>query len=141
MFRFLVVPVAIGVLAFSLVYFAFPLVFSPSDVVAVLAEFVLDLSNALFATMPPPIASYTAKLNLLTTAVTVALLITIAIQIILIVGEVLVFVAKAAISIFKRKPKPAEPRVLSDIDYRGENTNPRPGNKILGGGFDSLERD
>ncbi len=42
MFRLLVGPAIIGILAFSIVYFIIPLMFSESDTVAVFAQFTLD---------------------------------------------------------------------------------------------------
>ena len=141
MFRLLVVPVIIGILAFSLTYFVMPLLFSEADVVSAFAEFALMLSNSVFPTMPSLVADYIARLNLLAVAITVALLVTMAIQILLIIGDAFMLVVKTAISLFKRKPKPAAPRVLSSIDYEGGSANSRPGSRILGGGFDSLDRD
>jgi len=141
MFRLLVVPIVIGVVAFSLTYFIFPLLFSESDIVAVWAESVLTLSNSVFATMPPLVVSYIAGLNLLSAALTVALLLTIAMQILLLVGDVFILLAKGLISIFKRRQKPAGPTDLPALDIDSARLKPSPGKRILGGGFDSLDSD
>jgi len=141
MFRLLVAPVIIGILAFSLTCFISPLLFSESDIVAVWAESVLTLSNSIFATMPPLIASYIANLNLLSAALTVALLLTAAIPILLIVGDAFMLVARWIISIFKRKPKPVGSTDLPAIDIDASGLKSSPGKRILGGGFDSLDSD
>jgi len=141
MFRLLVVPVVIGILAFSVVYFIFPLLFSESDIVSVLAEFALDLSNSYFASMPPLVAGYIANLNLLGVALTVGLLSTVAIQLVVIIVDTFVFVARGVVSIFKIRRKQARPPDLPSLDIDVRYINSSPGKKILGGGFDSIDRD
>lgn len=141
MFRLLVVPVIIGILAFSIVYFVTPLLFSESDVVAVFAEFTLDLSNSVFASMPPLVASYIANLNLLAAGLTAAFLLTVTIQILVLFGDAFMLVAKGLISIFKKKPKQARPPDLPSLDIVASKVKPRPGSRVLGGGFDSLDPD
>ena len=141
MFRLLVVPVVIGILAFSVVYFIFPLLFSESDIVSVLAEFALDLSNSYFASMPPLVAGYIANLNLLGVALTVGLLSTVAIQLVVIIVDTFVFVARGVVSIFKIRRKQARPPDLPSLDIDARYINSSPGKKILGGGFDSIDRD
>lgn len=141
MFRLLLVPVIIGILTFSIVYFIFPLLFSESDIVSVFAEFTLNLSNSYFATMPPLIAGYIANLNLLGVALTVGLLSTVAIQLLVIIADAFVFVARGVVSIFKTKRKEASPPDLPSLDIDARYLNSSPGKKILGGGFDSLDPD
>ena len=141
MFRYLVVPIVIGIVAFSLTYFVTPLVFAESDVVAVFAEFVLEQSNSLFVTTPQLVADYLARLDLLGVALTVTLVITIVIEFLTIIVDALLLVVKGIIFVCKRKPKPPAPRVLQDIDFEAGKAKSRPGNEIVGGGFDSLKPD
>ena len=141
MFRYLVVPIVIGLVAFSLTYFVTPLVFAESDVVAVFAKFVLKQSDSLFLTTPRLVANYLARLDLLGVSLTVALLLTIAIEFLTIFVDALLLVAKGVFFLCKRKPKPAAPKVLQEIDFEAGKAKSRPGNEFVGGGFDSLKPD
>lgn len=141
MFRFFVVPVTVGILAFSFVYYVTPEFTSESDAVSVVAEAALYLSNSMFASMPPVIASYIADLNLLTVALTVGLLFTIVIQLLVIIVDTFRLVINGMIAIFRKDPIETRPPDLPSLDIDARNINSRPGKEILGGGFDSLERD
>lgn len=139
MIRYLVGPVIIGILAFSIVFFVIPLLFSEADAVAVFGKFVLDLSNSVFNTTPPLVADYLARLNLLGVALTLALPLIVATQVLVLVADSAILVAAVIVWIFKRKPKQVRPMDLPPLDIEAGRLTPRPGNKILGGGFDSLE--
>ena len=76
MFRLLIGPVIIGIFTFLLIYFVSPIIISESDLVAIVAEFALSLSNTYFDNMPPVIASYINNLNLAVVALTVGLSLT-----------------------------------------------------------------
>ena len=141
MIRFLVVPMLIGISAFLLIFYLVPMLFSESDFVAFFAQLLLDASNALFASMPPLVADAIANLNLLSVALAIAVLLTLAIQIILLVGRACGIVARAVVAIFRRRPKQTEATALPSLDFEAGRSESRPGNKILGGGFDSLEPD
>lgn len=141
MFRLLVVPVFLGILAFSIVYFVIPLLFSEADAVAVFASLVLDLSNSVFVTTPPLVSAYLAHASLPLVAVTVAILIIVATQALVLVGDALVGIARVIAWLFKRRPKPTGPKDLPPLEIGSARLNSRPGNEILGGGFDSLDSD
>jgi len=141
MIRFIVGPVIVGILAFSIVFFVIPLLFPASDVVAIFGKLVLDLSNSVFITMPPLVADYLARLNLLGVALSVALLLIVATDVLIFLGDAAMLVAAVMVWIFKRKPKQARPLDLPPLDIDASKLNSRPGSKILGGGFDSLESD
>jgi len=64
MFRLLVVPISIGILAFLFIYFIAPAIVPEPGIVSYVAEFALYLPNSYFESMPPIIASYIANLNL-----------------------------------------------------------------------------
>ncbi len=91
--------------------------------------------------MPSLLADYLARLNLLLVALTIALLLVIATQLLLIIGDMLMLAATAIASIFRRKPRKTGPVDLPPLDLDASNRVSRPGSKILGGGFDSLDRD
>lgn len=141
MFRLLLVPILIGISAFVFIFFVVPLLFSESGFVAFFAELALESSNSLFASMPPAIADIITSLDLLKLALAIALLITIAIQLLVLIGDACGFVAKAVMAIFKRSPKPAGPKDLPSLDLDAGRLQSRPGNRILGGGFDSVDPD
>lgn len=141
MFRFLVVPVGIGILVFSIVYFLTPLLLPEADAVAAFGTFVLDLSNSVFTTLPPLLASYLANLNLLAIAITLALLFLVGTQVLVILGDAMILAARAIAFIFRRNPKPVQRPDLPSLDIDARYLKSGPGKKILGGGFDSIDSD
>ena len=140
MFRLLVVPLSTGILAFLFVYFIAPVVVPKPGTVAYVAEFALYLSNSYFETMPPIIASYIANLNLLMVALTVALLLTVVIQLVVIIGGTFIRSMKWIISCLRKARRKEVAEDLSPIDLDPRFTGSGPGKKILGRGLDSIDQ-
>lgn len=141
MFRLLVVPISAGILAFFCVYFIAPAVVPKPGAVAYVAGFVLYLSNSIFETMPPIIASYIANLNLVVVALTVGLLLTVVIQLVVIIGGTLIRITKWIISCLHKASSKEVVKDLSPIDIEPRFTGSSPGKKILGRGLDTIDRD
>lgn len=141
MFRLLVVPVSTGILAFLCVYFIAPAVVPKPGTVAYVAEFVLYLSNSIFETMPPIIASYIANLNLAVVALTVGLLLTVVIQTVVIIGGTFIRITKWVISCLHKARSKEVVEDLSPIDIDPRFTGSGPGKKILGRGLDTIDRE
>ena len=140
MFRLLIGPVIIGIFTFLLIYFVSPIIISESDLVAIVAEFALSLSNTYFDNMPPVIASYINNLNLAVVALTVGLSLTVVIQLLVIIGGMFICLTRWIISFLRRERK-EEPRDLSPIDLDSGFESLGDGKKILGRGLDSIDRD
>lgn len=141
MYRLLVGPVIIGILAFLAVYLISPLIISAADMVAIFAQFALGMSNAFFDNMPPVIASYIANLNLLKVALTVALFLTVVVQLLVIIWGVIIYVLRWIISCLQRDKKEKQPRDLPSIDMNSSFESRHDGKKVLGRGLDSIDRD
>ena len=89
MYRFLIVPLLVGVLAFVLIFVLSPALTSESDTVAFVARVALALSNLFYDTMPPAIADYINNLTLGKAAFTVALILTVTFEALAIVFSAL----------------------------------------------------
>ncbi|MDH3633634.1 MAG: hypothetical protein OES20_02920 [Gammaproteobacteria bacterium] len=140
MFRLLVVPISIGVLAFLFVYFIAPVIVPKPGIVAYVAEFTLYLSNSYFETMPPVIASYIANLNLVMVALTVGLLLTVVIQLVVIIGGTFIRIIKWIVSYLRKGRGEEVVQDLSPIDLDPRFMGSSPGKKILGRGLDTIDR-
>ena len=140
MYRLLIGPVIIGIFTFLLIYFVSPVIISESDLVAIVAEFALSLSNAYFDNMPPVIASYINNLNLAVVALTLGLTLIVLIQILVIIGGMFTCITRWIISFLQRERK-EEPRDLSPIDMESSFESSGDGKKIIGRGLDSINRD
>ena len=141
MFRLLVVPISIGILAFLFIYFIAPVIVPESGIVSYVAEFVLYLSNSYFKSMPPIIASYIANLNLAMVALTVGLLLTVVIQLVVIIGGTFIRIIKWIISFLQKDRGKEVVQDLPPIDMDPRFMGSEPGEKILGRGFDSIDRE
>ena len=141
MFRLLVVPISIGILAFLFIYFIAPVIVPESGIVSYVAEFVLYLSNSYFKSMPPIIASYIANLNLALVALTVGLLLTVVIQLVVIIGGTFIRIIKWIISFLQKDRGKEVVQDLPPIDMDPRFMGSEPGEKILGRGFDSIDRE
>ena len=139
MFRLLVVPVSIGVLALLLTCFLALAIVSEPGVVSYVAEFALYLSNAYFDTMPPIIAGYIAHLNLAMAGLTVGLLVTLTIQLIVITSGTVIWITKWIILWLQRGRGEEVERDLSPIDMDPRYMGSTPGKEILGRGIDSID--
>lgn len=141
MFRLLVVPISIGILAFLFIYFIAPAIVPESGIVSYVAEFALYLSNSYFESMPPIIASYIANLNLAMVALTVGLLLTVVIQLVVIIGGTFICIIKWIISCLQKNKGEEVVQDLSPIDMDSRFMGSEPGKKILGRGLDSIDRE
>jgi hypothetical protein len=141
MFRLLVVPVSIGILAFLFICFIAPTIVSETDIVSYVAEFALYLSNSYFENMPPVIVSYISNLNLAMVALTVGLLLTVVIQLVVIIGGMFICITKWIISCLQKDRGKEVVQDLSPIDLDSRFTGSAPGKKILGRGLDSIDQE
>ena len=69
-----------GVLAFLFIYFISPVIISEPGIVSIAARFLINSSNLYLDNTPPIISAYIANLNLAMLALTVGLLVSMAIQ-------------------------------------------------------------
>ena len=141
MYRLLIGPVTIGILAFLFIYFISPVIISESNIVAIAAQFALRLSNAFFENMPPIIASYITNLNLAIVAITVGLSLTVAVQLLVIIGGMFIYVIRWIISYLQKDNKKEEPQDLPAIDMDSSFESSEDGENVLGRGLDSIDRD
>ena len=141
MFRLLVVPISIGILAFLFIYYIASTIVSEPDIVSYVAEFALYLSNSYFETMPPFIASYIANLNLVMVALTAGLLLTVVTQLIVIFGGTFIYIIKWVVSWLQKDRGKEVAQDLSPIDMDSKFMGSAPGKEILGRGIDSIDRD
>ena len=141
MFRLLVVPISIGILAFLFIYLIAPSIVREPGIVSYVAEFALYLSNSYFESMPPIIVSYIANLNLTMVALTVGLLLTVIIQLVVIIGGTFVCIIKWIISCLQKDRGKEVVQDLSPIDMDSRFMGSVPGKKILGRGLDSIDQE
>ena len=141
MFRLLIGPLIIGMLAFLFIYFVSPVIISDPGIVSIIGELVLDLSTSYFVSLPPIIASYIANLNLLVAALTVGLLMTVVIQLLVIIWGIFSYMARGIISLLQRDIKEDEPQDLPPIDMDSSFKTSSIGKGVVGRGLDSIDRD
>jgi hypothetical protein len=141
MFRLLVVPISIGILAFLFIFFIASEIVSEPGIVSYVAEFVLYLSNLYFESMPPIIANYITNLNLAMVALTVGLLLTVVIQLVVIIGGTFIRIIKWIISCLQKDRGEEVVQDLSPIDMDSRYMGSAPGGKILGRNLDSIDRE
>ena len=139
MFRFVIAPVIAGIIAFLLVLFIAPMIVAETDVVASVANGMLDWSNRNFDTMPPVVASYIANLSLALVAVTAAAIVTGVVMFLVVIAETSIRIVKGIGSILKRFRKEEVVRDLPPIDLPARFRDSKPVKKILGRGFDSAD--
>jgi hypothetical protein len=140
MFRLLVVPISIGILAFLFIYFIAPTIVPEPGIVSYVAESALYLSNSYFESMPPIIVSCIANLNLAMVALTVGLFLTLVIQLVVIIGGTFICIIKWIISCLQKDRGKEVVQDLSPIDMDSRFMGSAPGEKILGRGFDSIDQ-
>ncbi|MDH3219203.1 MAG: hypothetical protein OEO19_06675 [Gammaproteobacteria bacterium] len=141
MFRLLVVPISIGVMAFLFIYFIAAKIFTEPDIVSYVAEFALYLSNSYFESMPPVIVSFITNLNLAVVALTVGLLLTVVIQLVVIIGGTFIRLIKWIISYLQKDRSKEVVQDLSPIDIDSRFMSSGSGKKILGRGLDSIDEE
>ena len=140
MFRLLIGPMIVGILAFLFIYFVSPVIISDPGIVLIVAEFVLDLSTLNFESMPPIIAGYIANLNLAIAALTVGILMTVVIQLLVIIWGIFSFMARWVISLLHRDRQEDEPQDLPPIDMDSSFKTSSIGKGVVGRGLDSIDR-
>jgi len=141
MFRFLVVPISFGILAFLCIYFLAPAIVPEPGVTAYAAEFILDLSNSYFETMPPIVTSYISSLNLATVALTAGILLTVVIQLVVAVGVTFIHIVKWVISLLPKGGAEEVVKDMSPIEMDPRYMDTGPGGDIFGRGLDSIDRE
>jgi hypothetical protein len=141
MFRSLVVPISIGILAFLFIYFIAPTIVPEPGIVSYVAEFSLYLSNWYFESMPPIIVSYISNLNLTMAALTVGLLLTVVIQLAVIIGGTFICIIKWIISRLQKDRGKEVVQDLPPIDMDSKFMGSMPGKKFLGRGLDSIDQE
>ena len=141
MSKLLITSVIIGILAFLAILFISPFIIPESDLVALVANGMLGLSNAFFENMPSGLASYINNLNLALTASTIGLLLIIGIQILLIIAWTLTRLARGLLWLLQRLKKEEAPKDLPPIDFNSSFRSTGDGKGVLGRGLDSFEQD
>lgn len=139
MFKLLLTPLIAGILAFLLVYFVSPEFVSEAELVSLVAQFTLNLSNSVFDPMPSMLAEYLAGLDLLLVSLTAGIAAMASVFLLLIIWGAVYYPIKWIISFLSREkvspPVKDLPEITPDLDlYKAE-----PGKKILGRGFDTAE--
>jgi hypothetical protein len=141
MFRLLIGPIIVGILAFLFIYFVSPVIISHPGIVSIVAEFVLDLSTLNFESMPPMIAAYIANLNLAIAALTVGILMTVFVQLLVIIWSIISCMAGWIISLLQKEKIEDEPQDLLPIDMDPSFKTSSIGKGVVGRGLDSIDRD
>lgn len=140
MFRYFAVPAVIGTLVFLLIYFIVPEFISESRLVSYVAEFLLSQSNLYFNPMPAILVRYLAGLNLLIIAVTGAVLSTALTALVVIISSLFISIIRGIILFFRKKPKTVQVVDLAPINLDPQVNKLAQGQKIMGKGFDSVDR-
>jgi len=141
MYRYLIGPMIVGMLAFVFVYYFSPLSISEPGIVPLVARFVLDSSNLYFETTPPAITGYVANLNLTVAALTVGLLMMMVTELLVIIWALSSYMARWIISHLQRDRKVDEPGDLPPIDMDSRFKTSKIGNGVFGRGLDPIDRD
>ena len=140
MFRLIVIPLGAGLLIALLVYYVAPLFMSESKIVAVFGQAVLILSNALFDPMPTSIAGFLAGLNLIKSAATAGLAGFAITQIAMDLVSMLTWLARSIGRLFRKRDKPVEKTDLPSLDIDSRYTGSDRSKKVMGRGFDTIDR-
>lgn len=140
MFRYFLVPAAIGIVFFLSIYFILPEFISDSQLVSYVAEFSLSQSNLYFDPMPTILARYVAGLNLLVVAVTGGVLSTAITELVVIISSVFIWIIKGITLLLRRERKTEEVVDLAPIDLDPQINKFTQSNKVQGKGFDSIDR-
>lgn len=140
MFRYFLVPAAIGIVFFLSVYFILPEFISEPRLVSYVAEFLLGQSNLYFDPMPAILARYVADLNLLVIALTGAVLSAAIIGLVVIISSLFISIFRSIILFLRRKPKTEKTVDLAPIDLDPQINKSARGKKVVGKGFDSIDQ-
>ena len=141
MFRLLIAPMIVGILAFLFIFFVSPVIISNPAIISIVAEFVHNLSTLYFESTPPIIIGYIANLNLTIVAITVGLFMTVVIQLLVIIWGIFSFMARSVISLLHRNRQEDEPEDLPPIDMDSSFKTSSIGKGVVGRGLDSIDRD
>ena len=140
MFRYFLVPATIGIVFFMSIYLILPEFISEPRLVSYVAEFSLGLSNLYFDPMPAILVRYIAGLNLLSIAVTGGVLSAAITELAVIISSLFISIIKGIILYLRRERKTEEAVDLAPIDLDPQMSKFAGGKKVLGKGFDSVDR-
>jgi hypothetical protein len=140
MYRFFIIPVIAGIVAFLLIYFISPVIISEPGIVSIVARFAINSSTLYFEDTPPVIADYIASLNLATVALTAGLLTSMVVQLLAIIWVMLSCTAKRIVCYLQKNRKRDEPRDLPPIEMDSSFTTSKIGNGVFGRGLDTIDR-
>lgn len=140
MFRYFLVPVIIGTLVYLSVYFISPQFISEPRLVSYVAEFLLDQSNLYFNPMPEILVRYVAGLNLLTIALTGAVLSAAIIGLLMLIGSLFIWIVRKIMFFLRKKPKTEKTVDLGPIEMDQKINKFAEGKNVAGKGFDSIDR-
>lgn len=140
MFRLFIWPAIFGLMVALALYFITPFIYTRPDFTAIFASFVLRMGNAYFTSLPPVIAAYIADLNLAIASATVGVLVMLAGQLLMICWGLLAEIGKRLLPLLRRSPKKAPPPDLTPIDIDPSIIDSKRIKKVLGRGFDTVDR-
>lgn len=140
MFRWIFIPLIAGIVVFSVVFFALPLVGSEADIVARGSSFILEWSNRLFDTMPGLVADSIANANLALVASMASLLTCFAVVLLMLGWNLLRGLAGWLLALFQRGPVEELREDLPPIDMHSTFVSSGDGKEVLGRGMDRLDR-
>ena len=140
MLRSLIVSLVIGILAFLIIYLVLPFIVAEADVVALVAQITLSLSNLFYENMPPGLTSYVNNLNLLIAALTVALFLILGIPLVKLNCITFVWLGRSIASLFHREKK-EESKDLPPIDLVTTFKSTGDGKHVVGRGLDRIDPD
>jgi hypothetical protein len=141
MYRYIIGPVIVGMLAFLFIYYVSPVLISEPGIVPLVARFALNSSNLYFESTPPVIADYIARLNLTMAALTVGLLLLMAIPLVVAIWDILSSIASWIISCVQRDRKKEEPGDMQPIDMDSSFKTSSIGKGVYGRGLDTIDPD
>ena len=137
MFRYILVSLILAILVSAAVFFLWPLITPEWEVVSIVAEQVLRISNRLFDPMPPVLVNYLSGLTLLSIAATAGVVVFVLFLATTSAWLLLVLVTRVAACLFRRR-EPPRSRELSNFEFEPGRVKSREGSRILGRGFDSI---
>lgn len=139
-FRLFIIAFVIGILFALGILFSVPTLISEARMVSAVAEFLLKLSNTYFDTMPSLMARYLASLNLGVIALSGGLIVTIIVYLLMVSITLVISLSRLVARVFKREKK-VEKVDLPPVELDPGIDRQSRMNKVLGRGFDTIDRD
>ena len=137
MFRYILVSLILAILTCAAVFFLWPVITPEWEIVSIVAEQVLRISNRFFDPMPPVLVDYLSGLTLLSVAATAGIVVLVLFLVTTSAWQLLVLVARVAVYLFRRR-EPPRSRELSNFEFEPGRVRSHEGPRILGRGFDSV---